>query len=295
MLCAIALGAGCWQARSEEHKPVEGGIAPAASSTPEAPSGPTPLETAGRTPKEVTDRIKLVASSVLVMHENVSGVDPALVAETGMGLGENMRTVVVHRFAPGNLAEVGWKLDYAKAAAGKATNMQVTGKVLDDHLLDAYKIYPPALWPEGDGGGLGSGIIWLSQDVYENFTHGGMSSFYFGLTDADFLRVLRLKPNSRLAAASLRLKLQGDRVIDEQHKDVYLAKVASSTVERQLIVNGDVTTVQAMKVSSWFGDMYVLKNPYYPLVLEVRMSDAVRKEFGTLFDYEITELKDVQG
>lgn len=287
ILCAVALGAGCWQERSVEK--VEQTVPQSGTA-----SGPKRLSIEGRSAKDLTSAIKLVASSVIVMRENVTAVDPALVAETALGMGENKRTLVIRRFAPGNLAHVDWKLDYKKQSNGKLQNMQVTGNIIDSHLLESYKAFFPALWPEGDGGEAGSSLIWLSQDVYENFSKGEMSTFYYGLGDGELLRGLKLKPGSKVEAAALRLKREGERVIEAEHKDVYLSKTTSQVIEKQLTINGVIAKVEAMKITSWFGEMTVLKNPYYPLILEVKTSQPVRKEFGTLFDYEIFELKDIQ-
>lgn len=288
ILCAAALGAGCWRERSVEN--TEQSIQKS-----DTASGPRLLSVEGRSSKDITAAIKLVASSILVMRENVTAVDPGLVAETALGMGENKRTIVIRRFAPGNLAHVDWKLDYKKQSNGKLQDIQIVGNIVDSHLLDSYRAYLPALWPEGEGSGeVGSGLIWLSQDVYENLSKGGMSTFYFGLGDEELLRGLKLKPGSKLAAAALRLKREGERVIEADHKDVYLAKTQPQVFEKQLTINGSIVKVEAMKITSWFGEITVLKNPYYPLILEVKTSQNVRKEFGSLFDYEIFELKDVQ-
>jgi hypothetical protein len=159
--------------------------------------------------------------------------------------------------------------------------------------VDAYKLYPPVYWREGETGAIGSGILWLSQDVYENLARGGLSTFYFGIDDGDFRRMLALKAGSRIDAALKRLERSVVDAMERKRVDVYLSKVAPGTVDHRLIVNGEVAKVEAIKATSWFGEFLVMKNPYYPLVLKVETSKEVKDIFGTLFDYEVTELKDV--
>ena len=292
--CALALGAGCWQALpSSGPKPAD--IVIPSSTTP---SGPKLLDTSGMSSAEVANNIKLVQASVIEMRQDVSGVDPAMLSKLSVGPGENTRDITIDRFAPGNLAQVDWKSQYTTQSVGKDgktsdVNHQLVGTMGPAALLDSYSLYPPALWNQGDSDAYSTGMLWLSQDVYENLTRGGLSTYYFGLTEADVINALRLEPGSRLATAFTELKRQADDTINNGHLDVYLAKADPKTVQWQMTVNGKLTMVDAMKVSSWFGTFLVLKNPYYPLVLEVKTSDPVHAIFGTLFDYEVIELKDV--
>ncbi len=288
VLSVIALGGGCWVARSTERSTV--------FSVPTDIS-PKMINVEGRAPKELTSAIKLVGGSTVLLHMQVHGVRADMVSDTKVGMGENKRIVRIEQFAPGNLASMTWSSDFVRQDADGAVSVSSThveGRVSGAKLLDSYSLYPPALWPEGATDALGSGSLWLSQDVYENLTKGHLSSFYFGLSDLEFERALHAKNNSKLVTSLHELKRLADTTIDTKHIDVYLMKTISDSEMYSIVINGTLTNVEVFVASSWFGKMWVMKNPYYPLVVQVKMNDAVKEKFGTLFDYEVTELKDVK-
>lgn len=265
-LC-IFLGAGC-----------RGTISPSASLPTPSVSDPRPASFEGLSPAEAARNIDLTAAVVLKMRQHIT--TPGLEIAREVGLGSDIaRDIVIRRFAPQNRVEVEW--------TASVDDQRNTGSIVGGNLQNAYDLLPMPYWRGDDQSAYGSGVLWLSDSIYENLTRSRFSTFRFGFLNPDVRATL--PANSRLAKAMNEL----EKKVAAVSQDVTLT-TAEATSTQLLIVNGTSTQVEVFTARNWFGEMTVLNNPKNPLVLRVKMNqlpvDALN---GGLFDYEITEIKDV--
>ena len=274
-LCALAcLGWGCGKPAS----------APSVQVT-----GPKPLAVAGLTPHELAQKINLTKGSVLVMQQTFTGEGVKAAAELKLGVTGSERDIVIRRFAPGHSAEVEWKNTY-KDGAGK--EQQYTGALLGIDLQKAHEFYLPALWKGDNQNALGLSGIWLSADTFEDLSRSKLGTLYFGMQNQTALDMVSTSTAFREAEQSLKSAVENAL---KNHTDVFLTKTDSALGEWPLKINGVETKVEVLKARSWFGEVTVLNNPQNPLVLKLKMNDLpAAKIFNGLYDYEITELRDLQ-
>lgn len=272
------------------------GCAKSSSETNTSPSsfisGPQPLSLEGLNSKDAARKITFVSGNVIVMRESFTGYGKTL-AET-LGLGSFIdRDIIVKRFSPSLLSEVDWKSSTKLATpnakdASHMTQMQYVGTVLGGNLRDSHSLFPPVYWREGSGTAFGTGVLWLSQEVYENLSKAHVSTLRFGLEDGQLLDFASSTPELRKVVRNLQNEINA--VIER--KDVFLTTATSSM--RELTVNGKKTVVDVLVASNWFGEIVVLDNPTNPLVLNMKIGKPGGIDFGGLFDFEITELKGLQ-
>ena len=265
-LC-IFLGAGCRETSS-----------PSLSLPTPSVSDPRPASFEGLSPGEAARKLDLTAAAVLKMRQHVT--TPGLEMARELGLGSDIaRDIVIRRFAPQNRVEVEW--------AASADDQRNTGSVVGGDLSKAYDLFPLPYWKGDEQPAYGSGVLWLSYNIYENLTRSHFSTFRFGLLSPDVRATF--PANSRLAKALNEL----EKKVAVLPQDVTLT-TAEATSTQLLMVNGTSTQVEVFVARNWFGEMTVLNNPENPLVLRVKMNTLPVSDLnGGLFDYEITEIKDV--
>lgn len=255
-------------------------------------SGPQPLSLEGLNSKEAARKITFVGSSIIVMRQSFEG--PGKLFAKNLGLGDSLdRTIVIKRFSPSLLVEADWKTSTNVASptdkdASRMIQAQYTGTVSGGNLRDSRSLFPPVYWKEGSSSAFGSGVIWLSQEVYENLAKAHVSTLKLGLEDGQMLDFASSTPELRRTVLNLQNEIK--KVIDR--KDVFLT--TATTDVRELVVNGKKTKVDVLVATNWFGEIVVLDNPTNPLVLSMKIGTPGDINFGGLFDYEITELKDLQ-
>jgi hypothetical protein len=66
----------------------------------------------------------------------------------------------------------------------------------------------------------------------------------------------------------------------ENRTDVFLANAEQDPVSVPLMVNGEEIAVDALRVTTWFGEFLILNNPQNPLILAFSFRD--RNEDGSL-------------
>ena len=289
-------------------------------------TGPKPAVFENVSPKDAAAKINFTAGNILLIRQGFTGLASSIAAKFGFGVDEGVRTVVIKSFAPSQRADVEWKLtskvetaasikaraDFEKkkkpVGIGEAElkapepvyqTREVTGSVLKANLQSAHSLFLPAAWPEGITDAYGSGIIWLSSDVYENLVKSKQSTLDLGLFEPSISKTLESVGEFKTALG--KLKGQVDQVGDRQ--DVYLFTADPDLTDWKLKVNGADVTVQVFKAHSWFGEIVVLNNPQNPLVLKVTVNplssgilDLVsgKSAFKDFLGYEVTELKDIQ-
>jgi hypothetical protein len=269
-LAVSLIGAGC-----------SGKTAP--SGTPEGvPAGPKPATFESLSPAEAAKKINFTAGNILVMKQSFSGSGTEIAEELGWGK-ELTRTIVIRRFAPKNRADVEWKISTEGATGTK----QYVGAVLDGRLTNSPDILSPSLWTEGEKNALGSSLIWLSSDVFENFSRSKSSVLRIDLDELPAQLELTKDPYVKGINA---LKAEVKKIIDRT--DVYYA-TAKDLSTRKLMVNGKEIEVEVLTIQSWFGEFTVLNNPQNPLVLEFK-STLPPKTLDGFLDFRIEELKELQ-
>jgi len=255
-------------------------------------SNPQPLSLNGLSPHDAARKIALERGNVLTMHQSFIGPGRAFAA--GLGLGQSVdRAIVIRRFAPNVLSDIEWKASTALLASrakdpAHMAHTEYVGAVLSADLRSAHSLYPSVYWKEGDSDALGTGVLWLSQDVYEDLAKIHTSTLKFGLEDGQLLDFASSTPALRESIRTLQAEIV--KVIDRN--DVFATTAVTGT--RDLRVNGATSTVEVLIAKNWFGEIQVLNNPQNPLVLSMKLASPGGVDFGGLFDYQIRDLKDLQ-
>lgn len=255
---------------------------------PSGLSGPKVMDAANLSADDLTKKINLMPGSVVVIKQNYSGQGVEMAKALGIGGKEAQREVVIKRFAPGQLAEVEWKLTF-KGSDG--SNQQHVGALAGADLLSSREMYLPALWPDGVKNAYGMGLLWLSAESYENLTKSGFGTFDFGLTDRTMIDYASTTTGLKAGLEKLQISIS-----DVSAKiEVSLSRAATSTTEWPLKVNGTDAKVKVYTAKNWFGEAVFLANQQYPLVLKVKMNELPGgSKLNGLLDYEVTELRDLQ-
>jgi len=285
MVAVALVGAGCLKTP----------VSPSPSVSTQATStisSPRPLSLAGLDPRSAAHAINFIGGNTFQLKQAFTGRGAVLAQSIGLGRFVD-RSIVIRRFAPSNLAEIEWKATTKVPTpvpkdAAHVSQLQYVGAVAGGNLRDGHALYPPVYWKEGDGVALGSGILWLSQDVYEDLAKIHTSTMKFGLEDGGMLGFASSSPELRQQIRDLQAEI--NKVIDR--KDVFATNATTSTVD--LMVNGTSTEVEVLVAKNWFGEITILNNPEDPLVLSMKIATPGGIDFGGLFDYQITEIKDLQ-
>ncbi len=266
-----------------------------ATSTQATASGPKPAVFDGLSPQDATKKIQLTAGNVIVMKQGFGGIGGKVADLFSVGGNEGERDIVINSFAPAQSASLSWKL----ITQIDKTTKQTVGTISDANLLRSHTLYLPGYWREGDQKALGTSALWVSQDVYEDLAKLKNSSIDFGLFTPELVDAL--PKDTDLQSAIQRVK---DAAVAAGNKiDVYYMVADPDQTEQKLIVNGKEITVQVITARNWFGEIVVLANKQYPLVLKVTLNPlalaAVDSMSGSSYlshamGYEITELKDIQ-
>jgi len=274
----ILLGLGCNQKNDNKALTLPSG----------GSSGPKPLQAAGLSPENLTKKINLTVGNILLMKEKFSGKGATIAKAMGFGGNGIDREVVIKRFAPGQLAELEWKSTYKDE---KGADQQKVGALVGANLLSSREMYLPAVWPDGVKNAYGTGMLWLSSDVYENLTKSGLSTFDFGLLDKSIME--QASTDTGLSAALGALQDSVDKI--SARTDVALTKGATTTSDWPLKVNGVDAKVKVYQAKNWYGEITYLANQQNPLVLKVKMNELPDgSALNGLLDYEIIELRDLQ-
>jgi hypothetical protein len=244
------------------------------------------LKVEGVDSKDLTSRLTFVPGSIINISQ--SFVDDKKIAyPLGYPAGSYTRTAVIRRYAPGNYAEIEWRMDVKDGERLR----QLVGTLVGTDLKNSRELYLPGLWKIGDANGMGTGALWLSAEVYENLSKSGLSTFDFGLLNSSLME--QVATSTGYLAESRAIRSEAERIGDRT--DVRLAKVTESDIEWPLKINGIETKVKAFKAKSWFGEMVVMDSAQNPLVLKVDISDLPgAPNLSKMLDYEITELRDMQ-
>lgn len=272
------------------------------TAAPSVPSGPKRAVFEGLSPKDAAKKIMFVGGNVIVMKQGFGGIGGKLAEQIGFGGHEGTREIVVRSFAPGNRADIEWKLQ-TKVQPNpqdlKDTGIrEKTGQILGGKLLSGHKLYLPGYWGEGEKDALDTSIIWLSHDVYDDLSKNRVSTLDLGVTDRVIAGSLVAAQDVQAAIA----KLRGEADAVGKRKDVFLIEADPEPSKWTLKINGVNATVQVIKARSWFGELVVLDHRQNPLVLKVTLNPlalaAADVTTGSGFlknalGYEITELRDI--
>lgn len=292
VLCAFSvmtLGVGCSVASNANT---------AATSTAQSvtPSGPKPAVFEGLSAEDATKKIQLTNGSIIEMKQGLQGVGGKIADLFGVsGSAEAQREIVIQSFAPAHSADFQWKL----TTTANGTTKQTTGSVVNAELQRSHALYLPGYWHEGEQRAMGTSAVWVSQDVYEDLVKLKNSSIDFGLFTPELVDTL--PKNDDLQAAIAKMK---EAAIAAGNKtDVYYMVADPEQTEKKLIINGKEVTVKVIAARNWFGEIVVLENKQYPLVLKVTLNPLVLAAVDSMsgssylshaMGYEITELKDIQ-
>lgn len=258
---------------------------------PEEVTGPKKASFENISPSDATKKIVLTPGAVI--HTRQQFQEKGQVLATGLGWGSTVeRDVVVKRFAPGNFAEVDWKLQTSVPAKdGKTENRQQSGNMAGIDLKQGYDLLSPSLWMEGTRSAGGATGIWLSQNQFENFSKAQGSTLRLGLTNAQIMDLIGLPPSLKSQIDTFRKNVAAISA----KKDIEYATTTVEPVRVDVNANGARVTVEAMQVSSWYGKLVILDSQQNPLVLKFTPS----KEFEAatvsgFFGFEVTDIKDIE-
>lgn len=281
-------------------------------------SGPTTSTFKGVSAHDAAQKINLVPGSVIEMRQTFLGFGAKLAAALAGENKEDVRVIVVDRFAPMNVADASWKLstkveaDSSVKAREDARKQGKTepepvmvdkaseGTIQGFNLKDGHSLYLPAFWPESaTATSLGATGIWLSDDQFQSLSRNRVATLDFGLLDATFNNAVAKISDFKDAFA----KLEGQADAVGNRTDVFKLDGDKDPVEWPLTVNGQDVKVEVLKAHTWFGEIVVLNNRQNPLVLKATLNpltagaaDAFTNlgALKALVGYEVTELKDVQ-
>ena len=246
----------------------------------------------GISPSEASRKINLTASNIIKINQHFSNQGDAMARQLGWGP-DVAYDVVVRRFAPGYRADVEWKR-FTSVKAGLATasstgieDRQYVGSIVDGALQDGHSISLPSLWTEGEHSAFGSGILWLSSDVYENIVKSKLSTLTVGVLDKNQYNAVKgssmfTKTIEQIVRESLR----------PGQKDLTLTQADAPTV-MSLNVNGSPVNVEVIVMHNWFADMVVLNNPQNPLVLRVTTKKIPGVNADGFFNYEVRAIEGI--
>jgi hypothetical protein len=249
-------------------------------------AGPQPATFANLSPADAAKKINFVSPNVIVIHQSFTDGGVQLAQSLGWGT-EATTTAVIKSFAPGYRAAVEWNRDTVVTSSTKQLNQHYAGSLLDAELQTTHALLSPAYWVEGVHEAIGTGGLWVSQDAYEDFIKSKSATFSFDLTEPDFAGPIK---NAAVQKEIATVKAKINSAI--ARKDVYLATADAPSVWT-LKLNGVDTQVQVVKVTSWFGSFVFLDNPQNPLVLQLRTDPKVVGDLSSLYDFDVTELKDL--
>ncbi len=255
-------------------------------------TGASSTGTGAADPLEAAKKIIPEASSVITMRESFTG--PGLAYARTLGYGpEVTRTIALQRYAPRVLSSLQWKADTqitepnVKTGKPELVNKQYVGTLNETNLQSSHELYPPIYW-NGEQSAAGSGGLWISQDVFEDLSKVHESTLKYGVEDGEFLDRARSTDASVISVVK-DLQSRINAVIDRT--DVFLTTATTGTDD--LLVDGTTTTVQVIRATNWFGTIDILDNPDDPLILRMKIGNPGGMDFGGLYDYEITEIKDI--
>ncbi len=304
LIVPALVGVGC-QSKIEEY------IKPPAT-------GPQPSELSGVNSAEASKRINLVPGSVIETRQTFLGFGAHLSAAMAGAKQEGTRTIVIERFAPGQVANVYWKLlvqsesDESKKARETAQRQKKTipepvmvdrvsqGSIEGLNLKMASSLYPPSYWPEQDkASGLGTSGLWLSSDQFAELSRNRIATLDLGILNDAIQGVVKGSPEFLHLFSTLRSQVASA----EKSTDVFLLKGDADPIDWKLNVNGKDVMVQVFKAHSWFGEVIVLNNPQNPLVLKLTFNPLSAGAAGVLngdaalkalLGYEVTAIRDAQ-
>lgn len=281
------------------------------------PSGPKVSTFDNVSPKEAAGRINLVPGSTMEIRSTFLGFGAKLAAALAGDKKEGTRIVTIDRFAPGETANVSWKLstkvegttsikareDAKKAGKPEPEPVMVdqteTGQLLGINLKNASTLMLPAYWPEtATGSAFDSSGIWLSDDSYQGLARNRVATLNFGVLDSSLQGDVKKAKEFADALA----KLQGQVTKIEARTDVSRLDGDKDPIEWPLKVNGKDIKVEAFKAHTWFGEIIVLENRQNPLILKATLNPAAEGltnvlnlgALQALLGYEVTSLSDVQ-
>lgn len=273
---------------------VGAGCGASSSPTQQMPSdvvtGPKKANFENVSPQDATKKIVLVPGTVLTTRQQFQDKGQDLAKSLGWG-NTVERDLVVKRFAPGNFAEIDWKLKTSVPTKdGKTENRQQSGNIAGFDIKQSPDVLSPSLWMEGNRNAGGASGIWLSANVFENLSKNQASTLRFSMTNAQVLDLLGLPTSTKAQFDTYRKNV----VSIGSKKDIEYATAGADPIRVDINANGSRVTVEALQVTSWYGKLIVLNNPQNPLILKFTPS----KEFEAAtisgyFGFEVTDIKDI--
>lgn len=260
--------------------------------TPSSPSpsasGPKPVDLSGLSPHDAAQKIVVTSSSVIELRSKFTGSGIGIAHELGWG-NEADYEIVIRRFAPGNRADIEWKRSTNfKKSDGQDEKRQYVGTILGAALRQSHDMVLPSLWVEGERDALGTGILWLSQDVYENLSRTHESTWTFGILNKELFGVVT--SSAAFTRVIHQLTQESSKPI---YKDPTLTSADSPTVQK-LKINGQEVEVEVVTAHNWLGEFTFLNNPQNPIILRASIKTIPGARNDGFFDYTVTELKDIQ-
>ena len=244
----------------------------------------------GVSPAEATKKLILTPSSVIVLRQNFSDAGEALAAS--MGLGKSVeRSLVIRRFAPGNMADIEWKAQTTVQKGDKTESRQLVGSIAGIGLKDGRELLLPALWNEGIKNAGGLSAIWLSADVFENINKAQASTLIAGIANAQTIDLMGLPKVVVEALKTVRTTLKTETA----KKDIEYATSSSELGRMDVNANGSRITVEVMNINTWYGKFAVLHNEQNPIILKFTPSKELEsKGIAGFYGFEVTDFKDIQ-
>lgn len=151
------------------------------------------------------------------------------------------------------------------------TTIVESGRLETDALADTSAIYLPLFWMDGETGGQGSGLFWLSQKHYKELIETRKTNINLGLFDDSVSYAVGLTDQVK----NLVERLRGSKEAPEE-KSVLEVEANINWAEYTLLVDGEPTAVRAIRAQNAFARYTILANEENPLILEIMVSPATR-------------------
>lgn len=247
-------------------------------------------------PQTAADELTLTPETEMVLRETVFGLGGKFV--TFFKQEDAKRRLFLNDWIAGERASATWSREliketeeskkatqeyyaqYASVPVGTElpaqpvpvyTTIRESGRLETDALADASALYLPLFWVNGEIGGKGSGLLWLSQKQYKELIETRKTSINLGLFDDSISYAVGLTDQVK----NLVERLRGSKEAPEE-KSVLEVEANINWAEYTLLVNGIQTSVRAIRAQNAFARYTILANEENPLILEITVSPATR-------------------
>ncbi len=227
---------------------------------------------------DVGSSLRLAAGDVFEIRQTLPG--GGIFSHDVVAPIRGTRLVTLTDFSPTSHVTLSWSalgddLQHPATASGNVDQVNV---------LNSHEVLLPLLWTSASQAWTRSTSgIWLSSDVFQEFTHTHQASIDLGFSDPRVQEVLAAWPQGE--ASLQHIRALADAASNHQ-VDVSSWTVDGKAHRATVEVNGKSEQLSVLEAHSWFGDMTILDDAANPLIIRLTL-----KQGGVnWFDFQIDHL-----